>query len=599
MDNEIEVKIKEILESENFQKDGLKINSSDLKSIEQRLQKIRNSIHSQNITNSSKLNSIATSLKNINVKLKDNSKINQNHLDTIERNILDIDQIFTQIFDNTKIFYSDQKIVQDNLTIIRDELHKNPITQDGLNIIEKNLKNIESKSFDKKFFNDNKKIIQDNLTIIREKLQQNAIDENDIHTIEEKLDNVESSFLDTYTNNQEILQNKTQELRQNLQDELSNNSYDFSNVMRILSDIRNGLNNNNRIEPIYFEAIERNLQDIENILNINNSNKTKDFLELYQIYRDHIKHEDTLGNQRISYFIASQSFLFFPYFNVLKDYKENGYNWYDLSLLTLICLLGIGSSFFARHSIKAFVDAADAIGRQWKKRYLLTKENSSNRNTKFYRYNDQKGLTEFPNKIQLYNDETKENKSVCRRLFNDKKLEHNLSFIENNNQVIPNIRYENPSSFLVAAIIKFSNKIPAWFISIWIILLLFSVVLWLINPGQDGAALKSKLEAAERQLEVTNTILDTKTRELTQTQNDLDTKTSELEEKEREKLNVKENKDLYIRELVKNSCKDRITKSAPNSVDTITKELEELLEKENSPEKKEQKLQSYLANNCN
>ena len=57
MNQEINVKIKEILKSEIFQKNGLKINSSDLKSIEQRLQKISYSIKGHNRINASRLNS--------------------------------------------------------------------------------------------------------------------------------------------------------------------------------------------------------------------------------------------------------------------------------------------------------------------------------------------------------------------------------------------------------------------------------------------------------------------------------------------------------------------------------------------------------------
>ena len=115
-----------------------------------------------------------------------------------------------------------------------------------------------------------------------------------------------------------------------------------------------------------------------------------------------------------------------------------------------------------------------------------------------------------------------------------------------------------------------------------------SVGFWIIKPDQEG---KNYLDSLRLQLE-------SKKQELANTKGTLEVTEKELRRKEIENMNLKDNKNIYIRELVINLCKKKINNFTTNTVKTITQELEEVLEKEDSFKKKEQKLQKYLANNC-
>lgn len=124
---------------------------------------------------------------------------------------------------------------------------------------------------------------------------------------------------------------------------------------------------------------------------INSSQYSEEYnnlIETYQIYREHIKHEDTLGNQRISILIATQSFLFFPYFSILG--KAELYNFYYPILLLLICGLGIFINWLIKPSIEAFVKSADHINERCKYYLGTVKEshesNNSDLNIEFYTY---------------------------------------------------------------------------------------------------------------------------------------------------------------------------------------------------------------------
>ncbi len=183
----------------------------------------------------------------------------------------------------------------------------------------------------------------------------------------------------------------------------------------------------------------------------NEQDQFKEFLDLYQIYRDHVKHEDDLGNQRLNFFIASQSILFFPYFEVLKEFGSKEYQPYDLCLLILICILGLIISCLTEASVRGFVDASSAIALIWKKKYLPRQVRIS---LKDYKYVPQ----------------AKDIKPIDSIEDKDK-----LSFLVINNQTFPNIRYENPSENLNWRIKFFSNNLPYWFMAIWGFLLALSV----------------------------------------------------------------------------------------------------------------------------
>ncbi len=181
----------------------------------------------------------------------------------------------------------------------------------------------------------------------------------------------------------------------------------------------------------------------------------KEFLAIYQIYRDHVKHEDTLLNQRLSFLIASQSFLFVPYFMVLRDCISNEHNnGYDSFLLLLICFLGVLINLLTESSIQAFIDASSAIGQQWKTKYLKSP----------YCIIKPKGYNPDP--------DIKDHEIEIGK--NDLDKSTNLAFLtfgSNDDQTtIPNIRYENNSEFLKRRVNCLTNKMPYWFILIWLIL---------------------------------------------------------------------------------------------------------------------------------
>jgi hypothetical protein len=109
---------------------------------------------------------------------------------------------------------------------------------------------------------------------------------------------------------------------------------------------------------------------------------------IYNSYRDYIKHEDTLGNARINILIASQSFLFFVYFQQLKSisdfYKKSNISQvtftqtsqesfkykieqlaqppslpvFDIVVACGICLIGILINRLLAPSIFAFIDSS-------------------------------------------------------------------------------------------------------------------------------------------------------------------------------------------------------------------------------------------------
>ncbi len=185
----------------------------------------------------------------------------------------------------------------------------------------------------------------------------------------------------------------------------------------------------------------------------------KEFLEIYNIYRDHIKHEDTLLNQRLNFLITSQSFLFIIYFALFKDIATHlGTN---CILLCSICFLGYFMNILTESSIQGFVDASSAINQQWKTEYLKKSK-----------------IVE----TKRYDSKTKRNIQIEKE-----DLEHstNLAFLTLNTKdlitTIPNIRYENDDKHINTQIQKYRDQMPVWFLRIWGVLFVAPLIFLLMQ----------------------------------------------------------------------------------------------------------------------
>lgn len=168
-----------------------------------------------------------------------------------------------------------------------------------------------------------------------------------------------------------------------------------------------------------------------------NDKDWKNFIEVYQIYRDHIKHEDTLGNQRINILIASQSFLFIAFFRVLGKYADcKNENLFILCiLLILICILGISINELIKPAIQAFRKAREKRVEQWE--IFLKEKHLENTN------------------------------NIIEYKYNEKTIN------------IPDIRYEVGDD-LKTDLNKGFNKIYNWFTHLWILLIIIAIVSALI-----------------------------------------------------------------------------------------------------------------------
>ena len=195
----------------------------------------------------------------------------------------------------------------------------------------------------------------------------------------------------------------------------------------------------------------------------------KEFFETYDRYRDQIKHEDSQANQRLSFFISSQAFLFFPYFTVLRSYKDRNYNNYDTVLLLIICLLGLAISLTMISPLRGFVNASKAISNEWKKtcsnllpRIILQK------------YNYKLGNTE---------DITKQDK--------------NISFLKiprtGDDKTIPNIWHGN-SSFWVNFGFRLTNHISIGFCIIWVLLFLIPSCIFQSKMPNDNQGFEKEVK---------------------------------------------------------------------------------------------------------
>ena len=66
-------------------------------------------------------------------------------------------------------------------------------------------------------------------------------------------------------------------------------------------------------------------------------------VDLYRLIRSQIEHEDNLNSQRLTWFVASQSFLFTAYAIVVSNFRNTSYSWADNHLHLLVLLIPIVS----------------------------------------------------------------------------------------------------------------------------------------------------------------------------------------------------------------------------------------------------------------
>lgn len=322
----------------------------------------------------------------------------------------------------------------------------------------------------------------------------------------------------------------------------------------------------------YFEQI---INDVNSRARKVSDEEFDEFKEIYSIYRDHIKHEDTLGNQRLSYFIASQSFLFFPYFATYKDYRANGYNGFDCTLLVMICVIGFLLSFSSRNSVRAFVVAADEIAKQWKTNYWHEKDEDETKECPKFSWHER-------------TEEIKE-----------KDFKNSIAFIKIKEKVIPNIRYETNSKFLLRGIRYFAHRLPVWFMGIWGLLFSLTIILSACQFGleeQTKVDIYKSLTETRQELKMKEKASEDTIENLTALQNQLNTsqkKTSNLMIKGRNlktNLDNKERQNLdFLEIIIQTSCQAQIDKE-PN----FKNESVELLTNKETGE-----VTQYLKEKCN
>jgi hypothetical protein len=100
--------------------------------------------------------------------------------------------------------------------------------------------------------------------------------------------------------------------------------------------------------------------------------------EMYNLYRDYLKHEDSLVNNRMSWFSSYQSFLLSAYLaslsstallrsKIVGQSTESALVIVAICLLTIvICSIGAQVSLHATDSIDAADKAIDALAKKWK-----------------------------------------------------------------------------------------------------------------------------------------------------------------------------------------------------------------------------------------
>ena len=93
-------------------------------------------------------------------------------------------------------------------------------------------------------------------------------------------------------------------------------------------------------------------------------------LEIYKTYRGLIEHENNLLNQRVNWFLASQTFLIAAVAAV-----SISYTFYAGIIIILISILGMFVSHFSQHNIILSLLATDAFNIEWKKWYYGNLQN--------------------------------------------------------------------------------------------------------------------------------------------------------------------------------------------------------------------------------
>lgn len=101
-------------------------------------------------------------------------------------------------------------------------------------------------------------------------------------------------------------------------------------------------------------------------------------LGLYAVYRDYLKHEDGLVNNRVGWFIQLHSFLIASYVIILSaliaSFAPEGQFLVDphrvrlagFMVLVALAAIGIGSSVAAYQSIRGAVIAIEALRERWR-----------------------------------------------------------------------------------------------------------------------------------------------------------------------------------------------------------------------------------------
>jgi hypothetical protein len=96
-------------------------------------------------------------------------------------------------------------------------------------------------------------------------------------------------------------------------------------------------------------------------------NDQKSCLEVYEVYRDYLKHEDNLINNRMTWLILSQSFFFTTYalaLSRLSDARAETQEQIEL-FLNSVAMLGIVVGFATCMSILAALNAIEGLRRRW------------------------------------------------------------------------------------------------------------------------------------------------------------------------------------------------------------------------------------------
>ena len=92
--------------------------------------------------------------------------------------------------------------------------------------------------------------------------------------------------------------------------------------------------------------------------------------ERYEFAREHLRHEDGLVNHRVTWFLVFQGLLFTALmagFGLLDSEKvfDNYERTYVRTVLIVLMILGIGSSFVAHRLIRAAYWQMDDVARWW------------------------------------------------------------------------------------------------------------------------------------------------------------------------------------------------------------------------------------------